>query len=356
MTKHCRSIITVFMTLCVVLSAGSRSQAQGRAFKWEKMKYNGNEYVTLRSVKSFYYFQTIKYGKRIVISKRFRNKEGKMALLELVFSAGSQECRMNDVLFILSSPIVSKNGRYLLSNTDLVNLVDPVLRPTHIEKARPVRTVVVDAGHGGKDSGSRGYFSNEKVYTLKVARLLRDMLQKMGYRVVMTRDSDVFVSLSDRVRIANKYPNAIFLSIHFNSGNSRAHGIETFTISPRGVPHMGRGLRARDFNAVPGNIMGSASIALATAAHSRVFMYLNNADRGNNFKIKDRGIKRARFNVLTGIRIPAILLEGGFLSNRVEAQKIHSYAYQKMLASALARAVYVYSSSVSKVRRQVPKR
>ena len=78
---------------------------------------------------------------------------------------------------------------------------------------------------------------------------------------------------------------------------------------------MGRDVRKGDFRMVPGNITDSASIALATAAHSRMLLYLNEPKYGNNFKINDRGIKRARFNVLTGIRIPAVLLEGGFISN-----------------------------------------
>ncbi len=262
--------------------------------------------------------------------------------MRLEFRPGSQRCRMNGVLFILSHPVVSSGGRYLLSRTDLVKLVDPVMRPTYIQNARLFKTVVVDAGHGGKDSGSRGFYSNEKVYALKVARMVRDMLQKHGYKVVMTRDSDVFISLGNRVRIANKYPNAVFVSIHFNSGNSRAHGIETFTISPVGVPHMGRGVRPRDFHKVPGNIMDSASIALATAVHSNTLLALNK----NKFNMLDRGIKRARFNVLTGIKIPAVLVECGFLSNRAEAAKVHTKTYQKTLAVAIVNAVNVYRNAI----------
>jgi len=318
--------------------------AQGTsAHKWETVKYNGQDYVTLRSVKDFYYFSNVKYGEVITM-------ENSMVKMEV--RPGTQRCRMNGVLFILSHPVVAYNGRYLLSRTDLVKLVDPVLRPTYISGARPFNTVVLDAGHGGKDPGSLGFYGNEKEYTLKMARLVRDMLQQRGYKVVMTRNSDVFISLSNRVRIANKYPGAVFISIHFNSGNSRANGIETFTISPVGVPHMGRGLRPRDFKMVPGNIMDSASIALATAVHSRTLMYLNNKSYGNNFRMEDRGIKRARYNVLTGIKIPAILLEGGFLSNRTEAGKVHSSSYQKTLASAIVRAVDVYRDSISKSRKQ----
>ena len=312
-------------------------QVESAAFQWESVKHNGLDYVTLRSVRDFYFFDKIKYGAVISV-------ENADYILE--FRPGTQSCRMNNVLFILSHPFVSHNGRYLLSQTDLVYLLDPVLRPSHIYSARSFNTVVIDAGHGGKDSGSLGPYGNEKIYTLKVARLLREMLQMRGLQVVMTRDSDVYVSRENRVRIANKHPNAIFISIHFNhSDNSRASGIETFTISPVGVPHLGRDVQPRDFRKVPGNVMGSASIALATCVHVRSLLNLNGVP--HQFNVADRGVKRARFDVLTGIEIPAVLFEGGFLSNRVEAGKVNTAAYQQTLAKAIDRAIYIYQNQAA---------
>jgi N-acetylmuramoyl-L-alanine amidase len=329
----------VIKTLCCSLALWFGFSAVAQAnHKWETVKYNGQDYVTLRSVKDFYYFNKIKYGAVITM-------ETPKVALEV--RPGTQRCRMNGVLFILSHPVLERGGRYLLSKTDLIKLIDPIMRPTYIYRARHFNTVVIDPGHGGKDSGGTGHHENEKVYTLKVARLIKDILQRQGYRVLMTRDSDVAISLASRVRMANEYPDAIFISIHFNAGNSRANGIETFTLSPVGVPHMGRDLRAGDYREVPGNVMDSASIALATAVHSRALLYLNSQGSGNNFSIADRGIKRARYNVLTGIKIPAILFEGGFLSNRSEAAKVNSQAYQKTLAAAIARAVDVYKKSVT---------
>jgi len=340
MIKHHRAILTVIVTLCVLICTSTPIRAQA-AFKWDAISYNGSDYVTLDSVKKFYYFKLTQKGKSITLE----NTKVRISL-----RSGSQECRINNVLFILSHPITTRKGGYLIARTDLINTIDPVMRPTYISRARSFNTVVLDAGHGGKDPGSRGYFKNEKEYTLKLTRLVRDILQKKGYRVVMTRNSDVFITLANRVAIANKYPSAIFVSIHFNSGQSRANGIETFTISPIGVPHMGRGVRARDSRAVPGNIMGSASVALATAVHSRALLYLNDKRYGNNFKIADRGIKHARFNVLTGIKIPAVLLEGGFISNRSEAGKVHSNAYQMTLARSVARAIDVYKKAINRKR------
>ncbi len=343
-----KKLLLPLLTVLLLL-VGFQSDVQ--AFKWETAKYKGQDHVTLRSLKTFYYFDKITEGTYIVLYRAARIQQGKKTPeIEMKFRSGSHSLVMNGVLFKLSHPIIKSNGRYLLSRTDLVKLVDPVLRPSHIKSAKSFKTVVIDAGHGGSDSGAVGFYKvHEKYYALKVARMVRDQLQKQGYQVVMTRDSDVFVSLANRVRIANKYPNAVFISIHFNSGgNGRANGIETFTISPVGVPHMGRGVRQGDFRMVPGNITDSASIALATAAHSRMLLYLNDSKYGNDFKIEDRGIKRARFNVLTGIRIPAVLVEGGFISNRTEARKVHSTAYQQTLAAAIVRAVNVYRKSITR--------
>ncbi len=334
MTRYYQATKGLIVACVIWLAAHSESYA----FQWETVKHNGLDYVTLRSVRDFYFFDKVKYGGVITV-------ENAEYILE--FRPGSQSCKMNNVLFILSHPFVSHNGRYLLSQTDLVYLLDPVLRPSYIYNARKFNTVVIDAGHGGKDSGSLGPYDNEKVYTLKVARLLRDMLQKRGLQVVMTRDSDVYVSRENRVRIANKHPDAIFISIHFNhSDNSRASGIETFTISPVGVPHLGRDVQPRDFRRVPGNVMGSASIALATCVHVRSLLNLNSGP--HHFNVADRGIKRARFDVLTGIEIPAVLFEGGFLSNGVEARKVHSYAYQQKLAEAMYRAIDIYKNQAAK--------
>jgi len=330
-----RAILLLFFTVCVLCCTASPVRAQA-PFKWEAVKYKGSDYVSLRSFNQFYYFKQTQSGKSITLESRD---------YKMIIKSGSQECRLNGILFILSHPIAKYKGLYLLSRTDLNNLIDPVLRPTHNKKARLFNTVVIDAGHGGKDSGSNGHYQDEKYYTLKIARMLRDELRRQKYHVVMTRDSDTFISLAGRVRIANRYPNAIFICIHFNSGQSKANGIETFTISPVGVPHLGRGYRPRDAKAVPGNMVGSASVALATAVHSRTLMYLQ------RYRIADRGIKHARFNVLTGIKIPAILLEGGFLSNRTEATKVHSSTYQQYLTSAIARGIQIYRNSITQPRR-----
>ena len=324
MTKHFRLLITVLISMLLANLA---------AAQWETVNVRGKQYVTARSLKTFYGFSKM-------------TRSGKSATLEnsaikMRISAGSQECIMNSVKFILSYPIVEHSGRLLMSRIDLSKLVDPVLRPSYIRGAGNFRTVILDPGHGGKDAGAVNQYGTEAGYNIIVARLVRDTLTRQGYNVVMTRESDRYLSLQQRVAFANKYQNAIFISIHFNAGGRRqARGIETFSLSPVGVAHYGRGVKNSDYKVREGNHQDSANIALATAIHGRAL------ERTKSASIPDRGIKRARYSVLTGVRHPAILVEGGFLSHPTEARIIHSKSYQHSIALGIAEGIMRYRSAL----------
>jgi len=168
-------------------------------------------------------------------------------------------------------------------------------------------TVVIDAGHGGYDRGGiPGQRVSEKDMTLDVARRLKSVLQASGYRVVMTRDSDVFVPLGTRTAIANSYRNAIFVSVHFNSATRRgASGIETYFYS-------------RD------------SLALASAIHHYV---------AGGAPSENRGVRRRGYFVLRRTNMPAVLVECGFLTNPSEAAYAQNASYRQKLAEAIAAGV-----------------
>ena len=296
---------------------------------WETVRHNGQDYVTVRSMKAFYGFQTMKNTGRFL---ELENKAVKMKL-----TIGGQEVFMNNVKFVFSFKILAHQGRYLVSRIDLGKLVDPVLRPNYIPGKTPFNTIIIDPGHGGKDSGAVNRLGLEKNYNLAVARMLKKELEVRRFKVIMTRDADRTLSLAERVKFANKFTNAIFISIHFNSGGAGgragAEGIETFTLSPAGVAHYGRGTQTDDFQTRQGNAQDSANIALATAVHGTCLLKTGRPDRG---------IRRARFSVLTGIKHPAILLEGGFMSNSYEARLIDNEAYRKTLSRSIADAVVKY--------------
>jgi N-acetylmuramoyl-L-alanine amidase len=168
-------------------------------------------------------------------------------------------------------------------------------------------TVVIDAGHGGFDRGGiPGQRVAEKTMTLDVAQRLKAVLSAQGYRVVMTRDSDVFIPLGTRVAIANYYPNAIFVCIHFNSAKrGGANGIETYFYSRESLP-------------------------LASAIHYYV---------ARGAPTLNRGVRRRGYYVLRRTRIPAVLVECGFLTNPTEAQYAQSSSYRQQLAEAIGRGV-----------------
>jgi len=167
--------------------------------------------------------------------------------------------------------------------------------------------VVIDAGHGGYDRGGiPGQKVAEKDMTLDVAQRLKNVLASNGYRVVMTRDSDVFVSLGGRVAIANSYPNAIFVCIHFNSANRMgAGGIETYFYSRESLP-------------------------LASAIH----YYVAGGAPSSN-----RGVRRRGYYVLRKTNIPAVLVECGFLTTPTEAAYAQTAFYRQKLAEEIAAGV-----------------
>src|SRR5438046_4745851 len=168
-------------------------------------------------------------------------------------------------------------------------------------------TVVVDAGHGGKDSGAyRRYGPPEKMVALDVAQRLNRKLRESQLKTVMTRDSDVFIELNDRVAIENAQKNAIFVSIHFN--DSRRRGI--------------RGFETYYHSGPSSDLANGIQQKLATIPHSA-----------------SRGVHTANFRVLRLATCPAVLVECGFLSNRNEGGQARDWEYRELLADRIAEGI-----------------
>lgn len=321
------------MAAALFVACALPSSASTVVAGWELTKVEGRDYVSLDSLKRFYNFTNLtRSGNSVVLE----NKK-----VEMNLKIGGHECLMNGVKFVFTNPVVAVGSKVYVSRMDLAKLIDPVLRPNFIKNASDFRTVILDAGHGGKDPGATNSLGTEAYYNLKVAARAKSLLEAKGFKVVLTRDSDRYLSLQERVNLANAVrENAIFISIHFNSGGRAARGIETFTLSPPGVSHYGRGLVAGDNHARAGNEHDSANIALATSIHGSMLRRL----REHTF---DRGIKRARFSVLSGVKHPAILMEGGFMSHPYEARLIHNETYQNAVANSILDAVVKYRLAVA---------
>src|SRR6266852_5955350 len=177
--------------------------------------------------------------------------------------------------------------------------------PTGVTKntSKTFNTVVVDAGHGGKDTGAyRRYGGAEKIATLDVATRLDRKLRESQLKTVMTRSSDVFIPLDERVTIENSQKSAVFVSIHFN--DSRRRGI--------------RGFETYYHSGVSFDLANRIQEKLMTIPHSA-----------------NRGVHTANFRVLRLATCPAVLVECGYLSNRSEGNQARYWEYRELLADRI---------------------
>ncbi len=302
------------------------------ASAWEVVMHAGRRHVSLEDVSKFYRLrQPLINGPAFTLSGPSKTIRGR---------TGTREIYINNVKYILCFPVEQKGGRILISAMDVTKIIEPVMRPGLIKNANAVRTVILDAGHGGHDSGAKGNRGIEKEAALDVVLRAKRLLEQNGYTVRLTRSSDVFIPLEDRAAFANRFLNAVFISVHFNkSGGGGASGIETFALAPRGVPSMDdENFSYSDLKLHPGHGQDAENIALSTALHSSMLRHM---------RLTDRGIKRARFVVIRDIRIPGVLLEGGFMNHPVDGKLIASPAYRDAFARAILEGVGRYRSAVS---------
>lgn len=323
-----RRVFLLYLALifvCASRCAGSGTQ-QG---DWTIFKVAGRDYVSVENVARFYALPQVRIsGGEFQLSGGMRSLRGK---------ANTVEFFINNLKFNLSYPVVECEGRLCLSRMDLTKLVEPVMRPGRIKNAESITTVVLDAGHGGHDLGAASPYGYEKDFALDVVTRARMLLMQAGFKVVLTRANDTFISLYDRVRIANAQKNAIFISVHFNAGGAGT-GLETYTLSPRGVPSMAAdGPSITDLTPCPGHQNDAENMALATATHAAMVV---------RSRMWDRGIKRARFVVIRDITIPGVLVEGGFQTNVTDARIIANPAYRQQMATSILQAVRNYQRAV----------
>lgn len=251
---------------------------------------------------------------------------------QLAVRSEQRSIRVNSVTHWLTAPVLSVRGQLWIATTDVRKTIAPVLRP---RRSPTVRTVVLDPGHGGTDRGTRGRSSREKDLTLDVAKRVQNDLADSGVRVLLTRTSDRTVSLEDRTDFARSKRADVFVSIHFNSGGS-ASGIETYCVPSAGEASTASSWFSRGDSASSGNRFDENSVWLAHCLQSTLL-------RGT--AADDRGVRRARFQVLRDASCPAILVEAGFLSNVAEERRILTVEYRERLAKAIADGILKYKRS-----------
>ncbi len=299
------------------------------ANEWQVIKINGHDYLSVDNISKFYGLpaEVVPSGAKIQTETTDHPLE---------FVSGSREAMINGARSWLCFPVIELNGKSLVSRTDVAKTIEPLVRPHRVPDVGKVQTVVLDPGHGGHDKGQVSRYGAEKDFALDVARKLRPILQAKGLRVIMTREGDYFVPLEVRAKIANAARNSIFVSIHFNATNDdpNATGFEIFSFTPRGAPSTSDGTAAASsVNVQPGSSVDAQSLALSACIYHSVLGHLREYDRG---------IKRARFAVLRLTKVPAVLIEGGFLTEGGESKLISNKDWRAKLAGAIGIGIESY--------------
>jgi N-acetylmuramoyl-L-alanine amidase len=223
-----------------------------------------------------------------------------------------------------------------MASLDLTTALQPIVYPPRGRPRSTVKHICIDPGHGGKQVGYLAGGEMEKKYTLLLAQELGAELRKAGYTVSYTRTTDTLIELGERPEIARRRNADLFVSLHFNSAgytSPEVRGVEVYCMTPQRASSTNARGEGGNSGAFLGNLNNARNMVLAYELQKAI-------TRGAG--LEDRGVKRARFEVLRDAQMPAVLIEGGFMSNPAEARKIFSPAWRKQMAQAIASGISSY--------------
>jgi len=294
----------------------------------ERVAVSGSDYVRLAD-----------WGESVHGAMNWNRKEGEVevsgAAARLNFTIDSRRAEVSGVSVWLSLPVVNRNGAPLISLADVRSTIEPLLSPRKSE-AR-VQTVCLDPGHGGKDTGKATGHNYEKKYTLLLADETAALLREQGFKVVMTRTHDEFVELSERPLLASRRGADLFVSLHYNALDPATRGVEVFCLTPAGMSSSDQGGGRSSRPAEAGNAQDDRNVLLGYQLQKSITRSL---------PLEDLGLKRSRFEVLRLARMPAVLIEGGCMSNAEEARNIYDAAFRKRMARAIVKGILAYKQAV----------
>jgi N-acetylmuramoyl-L-alanine amidase len=295
---------------------------------------NGQNYVSLadwaraNGLKCYW----LERGDKIVATNR---------TTQLVFDKDSRMVEVNGINVALSFPVASDHGALLIAQLDVNTAIRPLLFPPRLADAKRLTTICLDPGHGGKDTGNHTFWHSEKTYTLALALELRDQLQKAGFNVILTRSKDAYVELPERPALANRRGVDLFVSLHFNAtptGKNEVEGPQTYCITPVGASSTDAQGEGANFGPTAANRVEPRSLLLAYQVQKSLV---------KNLGANDRGVRRARYWVLRDATMPAILIEGGYMTHPLESKKIYNAAYRHQMAQAIVKGILAYQKLAS---------
>lgn len=304
---------------------------------YAEAKINGIDYIRLSEV-----------GRLLGLKASWKVRDKIYALsgkfAELTFEIHKRDFMLNGIKVHLGWPVAALRGILAISRSDYDKAVRALLTPQQFKPAPSFKHLVIDAGHGGKDPGAqnKGLKLQEKNLTLDLAKRLENALSGRGLKITQTRTTDVFIELETRAARANQLGADYFISLHFNAAVPEVSGAETFAYTPLNQPSTGRSsLHPSDKVSAPANGQDTWNTLSA---------YYIQRELINGLRVPDRGVKRARFTVLKGLKCPGTLIEGGFVTHPTDGPNIGSAGYRERMAKAIAAGLIAYQNSLSRLR------
>jgi N-acetylmuramoyl-L-alanine amidase len=288
----------------------------------------GNEYLRLTQWAEAYKYDLKTQGDTVILTSRWSR---------LVFKSDSRQAEIRGVQVHLSVPVAKRGDEFFISVLDTATVLQPLLYPVKSPKVT-VRSVCIDAGHGGKDPGNLEGKFQEKRYTLQLAEELQRALKAAGLRATLLRSTDTYHDPADRPGIARRQKADLLVSLHYNSaGDSSARGLETYCMTPAKASSTNARGEGANTGAYPANQYDAHNVLLAWHVQQAMVQQLG---------LPDRGVRRARFAVLRFSTMPAILVEGGFMSNPADMARIADATHRKKMAEAIASGILAYKKVI----------
>lgn len=319
--------------LLFFLAARFCALAQAPALKLERVRLFDRDYVRLTD-----WARAYKVSLHWIVKDR--ELRATNANSRIFFTMDSRLATINGINFVLSYPVIWQRDKVYVSTADLDATVQPLLFPQKNRTNSFIKTICLDAGHGGKDPGKLDGKNEEKKYALLLAEEVEQLLKQAGFKVVQTRTRDQFVDLPERPRFANQNSADLFVSLHYNAAGTRsAQGVEVYCLTPTGTSSSNGGIGHSIAPSYPGSAQNAENVLLAYHVQKSLVKNLN---------VEDRGVKRAQFLVLSAVKMPAILIEAGFMTNPFEAKRIYDSTYRKKMALGIVTGILNYKNVVER--------
>jgi N-acetylmuramoyl-L-alanine amidase len=314
--------------LAVIFVTPARAATQGL----ERVNVDGTEYLRLSEWAEANGFKSVTRPK----SDGIELTNPSATLSFAIDSHNARKSQISGTTVMLCYPVVTRRSATLISLLDVQKSLEPVLFPK--KSLTPIHTICLDAGHGGKDPGIIEGANYEKKYTLLLALATEKLLQEAGFKVVLTRTNDVYITPSERPEIAARLGADLFVSMHYNSiATAGVRGIQVHCLPPPGTKSSDAGGGRGDEQASPGNFQDDHNILLAYEMLRSITPKL---------PLEDIGVKRNHYEVLREAHMPAILIEGGFMTDPQDARKIYDAEFRQRMAQSIVNGILAYKELV----------